>query len=115
MQCPCYRSSVQQSCLLSSVLCWKHGWASSDVPRQGQHGDTVYRVAGAKQEMLKCRLLQEAKTTSKPAPSLPPTLVHAGGASQSFAEDLALRSFRCHLSRTELASRVFGSTVLVCC
>lgn len=37
------------------------------------------------------------------------------GASQSFAEDLDLLRFRCHLSRNELAGRMFGSKILVCC
>lgn len=33
----------------------------------------------------------------------------------SFAEDLDLQRFRCHLNRNEVSSRMFGSKVLLCC
>lgn len=58
---------------------------------------------------------QRGRVTQLPPHHPPWSMQEELGASQSFPEDLDLRRFRCHLNRNELASRMFGSKVLVCC
>lgn len=66
-------------------------------------------------EPPKCGLLQQTQSTSQPAPSFcPPWSVL--GASQSFAEDLDLQRYRCHLNRTRcLGAKFLSAAEFVLC